>query len=400
MRKPSLPRLKISKKFLIFFNTFFVISFFLVIGFFYFQSYQNNNRLDQTSSQLTDLEANYNIVVAELEKLKTEDQYVVNQDLKKQIDEVKKVYTSSISTYEALLKLKEQATDTDKFDVLYKEAIVLLSDQKFKEASEKLAELDSQITAKNEELEKAKAEATPPPAPVNNAPPDSGYSRQQVATNIGNYTLALVAADLGSTRVIVDTASASDCRSNCPVLSLAEYVSKNNAYAGINGSYFCPATYPSCAGKENSFDTLLMNKNKTYFNSDNNVYSNVPAVIFGSGWIRFISRSLEWGRDTSIDSMLANQALLVQGGNITFGGDGDPKKGTRGARSFVANKGTKVYIGVVFNATVAESAIALHTMGMENALNLDSGGSTALWSAGYKVGPGRNIPNAILFVQK
>ena len=27
-------------------------------------------------------------------------------------------------------------------------------------------------------------------------------------------------------------------------------------------------------------------------------------------------------------------------------------------------------------------------------------GSTALWSGGYKVGPGRNIPNAILFVNK
>ena len=39
-------------------------------------------------------------------------------------------------------------------------------------------------------------------------------------------------------------------------------------------------------------------------------------------------------------------------------------------------------------------------LGLENALNLDSGGSTALWSGGYKVGPGRNIPNAILFIRK
>ena len=36
----------------------------------------------------------------------------------------------------------------------------------------------------------------------------------------------------------------------------------------------------------------------------------------------------------------------------------------------------------------------------ENALNLDSGGSTALWSGGYKAGPGRYIPNAILFVNR
>lgn len=143
-----------------------------------------------------------------------------------------------------------------------------------------------------------------------------------------------------------------------------------------------------------------MNKNKVYFNSDNNVYSTVPAVIFLSGSMRFVGRSLDWGRDTSPDGVLAMQPLLVSGGTVVFGGDGDPKKGSKGNRSFVGNKGTTAYIGVVHNATVAEVARVLKEMGLENALNLDNGGSTALWSGGYKVGPGRNIPNAILFVRK
>lgn len=143
-----------------------------------------------------------------------------------------------------------------------------------------------------------------------------------------------------------------------------------------------------------------MNKNKTYFNSDNNVYSTVPAVIFLPGSVRFVGASQDWGRDTGIDSMIANQPLLVSGGNNVFAGDADPKKGSKAGRSFVANKGNTVYIGVVHNASVAEAAKVLSTMGMENALNLDSGGSTALWSGGYKVGPGRAIPNAILFVNK
>ena len=30
----------------------------------------------------------------------------------------------------------------------------------------------------------------------------------------------------------------------------------------------------------------------------------------------------------------------------------------------------------------------------------DDGGSTALYSGGYKVGPGRELPNVILFVKK
>ena len=66
----------------------------------------------------------------------------------------------------------------------------------------------------------------------------------------------------------------------------------------------------------------------------------------------------------------------------------------------MANKGQTVFIGVVHSATVAESARVLKTLGMENAMNLDNGGSTALWSGGYKVGPGRNLPNVILFVRK
>jgi len=180
----------------------------------------------------------------------------------------------------------------------------------------------------------------------------------------------------------------------------ADYVSRSGAYAGVNGSYFCPASYPSCAGKTNSFDTLLMNKNKVYFNSDNNVYSTVPAVIFLGGSVRFVGQSLEWGRDTGPDGVIANQPLLVSGGTVVFGGDDDPKKGSRGGRSFVANRGSVVFIGVVHNATVAQAALVMKALGMDNALNLDDGGSTALWHGGYKAGPGRNIPNAILFIRK
>ena len=60
-----------------------------------------------------------------------------------------------------------------------------------------------------------------------------------------------------------------------------------------------------------------------------------------------------------------------------------------------------MYIGVVHNATVAEVAHVLKTLGLDGALNLDSGGSTALWYNGrYIDGPGRNIPDAILFLRK
>jgi hypothetical protein len=334
----------------------------------------------------------------DLEDLKNEDQYKRNQDLNTEIENIRKTYSSAVASYEGLLKLKDSTKDTESLDQMFTKALVSLSKRDYKSASETLTEMDRKVKEEQDKI--AASFKVPESAPVQNTPPGAGYSRQRVETEVGTFLVSIIAADLGSTRVIVDTASEGTCHNDCPVLPLASYVSRNNAFAGVNGSYFCPATYPSCAGKTNSFDTLLMNKNKAYFNSDNNVYSDVPAVIFGGSWVRFVSASKEWGRDTGIDSMIANQPLLVRAGQVAFGGDSDPKKGSKGGRSFVADKGSNIHIGVVHSATVAESARVLKAMGMDNALNLDNGGSTALWYGGYKVGPGRNLPNVVLFVRK
>ncbi|KKR93303.1 MAG: hypothetical protein UU41_C0021G0016 [Candidatus Roizmanbacteria bacterium GW2011_GWA1_41_13] len=375
-----------------------------ILGYIHYQTINDLKRITGNHAELSDeklsLDEKLASISAELTRLQNVDQKLRNDELEEEITSIQKTYSSAVNSYESLLKLREKTTKTQSFDELLTDALVYLSKRNYASASATLADLDKQIKAEEDKLAATAATAIPANVPVNNAPPGSGYSRQQVATEIGNYMVSLVAADLSSTRVIVDTASEGTCGNDCPVLSLGDYVSRNGAFAGINGSYFCPAEYPSCAGKTNSFDTLLMNKNKVYFNGDNNVYSTVPVVIFGNGWIRFESQSLNWGRDTGVDGVLANQPLLVSGGNVVFGGDGDPKKGSKGGRSFVANKGNTVYIGVVHNATVAEAAIVLKALGMENALNLDSGGSTALWSGSYKAGPGRNIPNAILFVGK
>ena len=344
-------------------------------------------------------------ISAELTKLQNDDQYKRNQELNRNIAQIETTYSQTVSVYEDLLRLKETSKSlpagkggTSKFDEAFAGILVLLSKRDYEKAAGDLAKLKQDISTEREKI--ASTFVIPANVPSSNAPPGSGFSRQSVNADIGTYLVDIVASDMGSTRVIVDTASDGTCPKDCPVSSLGDYVAKNGAYAGINGSYFCPADYPSCADKKNSFDTLLMNKNKVYFNSENNVYSSVPAVIFSGSSMRFVGRSLDWGRDTGIDGMIANQPLLLSGGNIVFGGGSDPKQGSKGARSFVGNKGGTAYIGVVHNATVAEVAHVLKALGLEGALNLDSGGSTALWSGGYKVGPGRNIPNAILFVRK
>lgn len=355
------------------------------------QKDQNLEKLNGISEELTQLKLDY-------EALKSEDPRKKNSQLQENIKNIENSYDKAVSIYEDLLTLKDKGAKTSDMDKLFAESLNLLSDQKYNEANDKLASLQTKI--KDETAKIVSSFQIPQNVPANNAPPGSGYSRQSVNTDKGTFMVSLVAADIGTTKVIVDTASDSDCGNNCPVLPLATYVSRSGAYAGINGSYFCPASYPSCAGKTNSFDLLVMNKNKTYFNSGNNVYSNNPAVIFGGSYIRFVSAASQWGRDTGIDGMLSNYPMLVQGGNIAAGASDDTKMTSKGARSFVSNKGNTVYIGVVHNASVAESASVMKAMGMENALNLDNGGSTALWSGGYKVGPGRDLPNVILFVRK
>ena len=334
----------------------------------------------------------------ELEQMRNDDQFVRNEKLQADITSIEKTYGQAVKTYELLLDLKTVAKKTVALDAAFSDSLTLLSKRSYASAEARLSKLTVDIRKEKETI--LASFVIPANLPTDNAPPSSGYRRQLVQTDIGSFMVDIVTADLNSTRVIVDTASDGDCADNCPVLPLGAYVSRSGAYAGVNGSYFCPASYPSCSGKTNSFDTLLMNKNKTYFNSTNNVYSTVPAAIFTGNSARFVGQSLEWGRYTGIDAVIANRPLLVSNGQNVFGGSDQAKEGAKGARSFVGASGNTAYIGVVFNATVGESAKALQTLGIQNALNLDDGGSTALWFGGYKAGPGRDLPNVVLFVRK
>lgn len=400
--KLKLPKLKITnikslinshKITLLIFSGLILASSFLIIFL--------NQNLSKKSSENITLSQKLKDVSLKLKDLENQDQYKINQQLKENIKNIETSYDQAVSLYEKITDLKAQKQDTKKLDEDFAKTLNYLSDLNYSSASASLKILATDIKKKEEEVVVLQTKtSTPQNITQSNNPPGSGFSVQSVSTENGNFTVYIIAADLNSTKVVVDTASDSDCSNNCPVLSLSDYVSRSGAYAGINGSYFCPAEYPSCSGKTNSFDLLIMNKNKVYFNSSNNVYSTNPAVIFSGSSARFVGRALEWGRDTGVDSVLSNYPLLVSGNNISYTSGGDAKYAPKGTRTFVAAKGNTAFIGAVLNATMAESAIVLKALGMDNALNLDQGGSTALWSGGYKLGPGRGIPNAILFVRK
>lgn len=353
-------------------------------------------------TQVLDLNKTLDKAKKELSALKNEDQYKVNQNLKEKIKLTGDAYKNTATSYEKLLDLKAQKEDTKDLDVLFISVLNYLSDLNYSSASAALTALNSGIQKKYQNLATANQASSPSnqTATVNNSPPGNGYSFQRVQTDAGAFNISIIAADLNSTKVIIDTASDSDCSNNCPVMALGDYAARSDAYAGINGPFFCPAEYPSCAGKTNSFDTLLMNKNKHYFNSDNNKYSTVPLVYFNGNTMGVRGQTLEWGRDTGVDAVVANFPLYISGGNNVFGGSGDAKLTNKGTRTFVANKGNFAYIGVIYNANSDDAAKVLQALGFDNALGLDQGGSTALWFNGYKAGPGRNLPSALLFVRK
>lgn len=363
-------------------------------------NFQLSNKNSFLSKVIKDTEVKLQRAQTEVTGLKNQDQYQKNETLQKDITNIQTTYKNSITSYEKITDLKDQGVKTASLNQEYASIVKLLADKNYASASASLDKLNKSIEEQTVKTSQPPQNQTQTPVTQSNQPPSSGYQRQAVQTGVGTFTVDIISADLGSTRVIVDTASDSDCGNNCPTMAVADYAKRSGAFAAINGSFFCPAEYPSCAGKTNSFDTLLMNKNKVYFNSANNVYSTVPAVIFSGNSARFVSRSLEWGRDTGVDAVLANYPILLLGGQSSFSGSSDNKINSKGARNFIGTNGSKVYIGVVRGASTTDEVEVLKTLGIQDALGLDQGGSTALWYGGYKVGPGRNVPNAILFVRK
>lgn len=388
-------------------NFFIVLVVIILVPTFFLMFYQVRQKqvgVEMTNTQLMEENKRLNETIQginrEIDRLNNEDLRKTNAQVKKEINDIKVSYKAAVTAYEEVLILQDRGSKVTTELSKFSSALNFLAKDDLVSAQKILTDLTNEINKEKTRVAALAQAPIPANVPAINTVPSSGYRRQKVEVGGSSFLVDIVAADLGSTKVVVDTASDGTCTNNCPVLPLATYVSRSGAYAGVNGTYFCPETYPSCVDKKNTFDVLVMNKNKVYFNSDNNVYSTVPVAIFSGNSARFIGQSSGWGRDTGADAVIANRPLLVQDGNLMFGSGGEEKEVSRGNRGFLGASGNIAYIGVVHSASVAESAKVLQAMGIKNAINLDDGGSTALWSGGYKVGPGRNLPNVVLFVRK
>jgi hypothetical protein len=240
-----------------------------------------------------------------------------------------------------------------------------------------------------------------PTLPPVSGPPRAGYSTINVATEKGNFSASVLSIDLSSAKVVTDTGNDSDCGDNCVTLPLQDYVNRNGGFAGVNGTYFCPASYPECASKKDSYDFPVYNSRLNHWINGGNLFWNSRAIVYFDG------SSAHYNQNASsfgggLTAGIVNYPGLVDGGNVQIDDNQsglDPKQKAVGTKVGIGLRDSKnIMIVIGRNVNMQQFAYVFKSLGAVSALNLDTGGSTALYYNGkYVAGPGRNIPNAIIF---
>lgn len=255
----------------------------------------------------------------------------------------------------------------------------------------------------NENLEQIPTTESP-------ADPEVTMTQQQVSTSRGEFNIQLVTLQRDTVTMVTDTAAEEDCEDNCPAKPLAGYVSENGGIAGIHGTYFCPPDYSNCVNMDYSF-------NPPVFNSEAQIMINAEKLPFHSGpmmvqhtdgSMAFFHRTIDFGYSVDeyekkngvvLQAALANYPSLVEGGNIVVHTEPlDPKQTLKAPRGGIGYNSDSIFLVVTGSASVIDLAYIFEALGAQYALNLDGGGSIALYAnGGYQAGPGRLLPNAIVF---
>lgn len=234
-------------------------------------------------------------------------------------------------------------------------------------------------------------------------PPGSGYSNITVATEKGNFGASILSVDLNSARIITDTGNDGECADNCVTKTLADFVNQNGGFAGVNGTYFCPASYPDCSSKKDSFDFPVYNTRLNRWINGGNLSWNGRSIIYfdGSG-VHYMQNVSGFGG--GLTAGIVNNPGLLSGGSVQIddnqSGLSDKQKsvGIKMGIGIRGNKNVMIVMGKGVN--MQQFAYIFKALGADGAINLDEGGSTALYFNGkYLAGPGRNIPNAIIFAR-
>jgi len=252
--------------------------------------------------------------------------------------------------------------------------------------------------------------------------PYDSHVRKTVTVGRVRYDIDLVKINLNNPKLKIRTYTGTTgtiCYNvSCRTRSLKAYLDQGKGFAAINGSYFCPSDYRTCGPAGNYYWTVFNARNKTYVNAAQNRFNHRGAMLTFDA-----NRKFRFYADTDtypylprlhgpavidpaasiLTAAISNGPTFIDRGKYVLTGwrmdQLDTKQRTaKMYRSGIGIRGTVVYLVVARNATVPDLGRIMQSMKLDYAMNLDGGGSTALWYRGaYKVGPGRNLPNAIVF---
>ena len=138
----------------------------------------------------------------------------------------------------------------------------------------------------------------------------------------------------------------------------------------------------------------------TFINIHQNKFNNGSLVAFDTEnhW-HFYQETRQWPGlaafeaqyETKLTALISNgSALIVNRKVVVTSGELDTKQRTvKGPRGSLGFKGKNAYLIIASNATVLDLAAVMDAYKMEYAINLDGGGSSALYYLGkYRVGRG------------
>ena len=155
------------------------------------------------------------------------------------------------------------------------------------------------------------ASLPPPPSQTG-----EGYSYTNVSTERGTFGVYLIKVPLSSVRVVTASASGDDCEDNCPTKSLAQHISDNGGYAGMNAGYFCPPDYEACSGKVNSTDyAFYKSSSGQWLQEDALSWGDTGLATFNGSSARFYKRSSDYDGD-SVTAGVSNYPALLEDGDV------------------------------------------------------------------------------------
>jgi hypothetical protein len=244
---------------------------------------------------------------------------------------------------------------------------------------------------------------------------ESSHRSLSLATERGTFSVDVVTMQKDRYAMITDVAEPSDCATGCAAKSLATYATEDGATIGIHGTYFCPPDYADCAAKTYSFLWPVFDTATDHMlNAGSLPVHEGPIIAQASdGRYFFYHRTKDFGNSVAefeaktganLTAALSNYPSLIENGTVVVESESrldDGMKTVRGTRGAIGYDDRSVYLVVARSATVVDLAYVMKAIGAKYALNLDGGGSAALlYDNAYKIGPGRLLPNAILFKKR